>query len=358
MYKLLINEDQSQIVESVRGFLATELPIERWRPAVNGDASSNGSANGHNDSNETHYWAQMAELGWFGLGVSEEAGGVGFGFAEEVLLMRECGRQLTSPSVMATILGAHVAVAGGNTELAQRLISGEQRIAMTLEAPLCEEDADSCQVYLFDHQPDDLVLVACHHALADTPIFFISESSQLRNLRELPCLDETVSMKAAELPMENSLCLVEDHGGLLCARSRVMLAAMCCGIAEAARDLSVEYAKIREQFGQPIGKFQAVKHKCTDMAVRAELAWAQTMEACLDLQHGNPNALLKSASAKWLASDAAYRNGDAAIQVHGGIGFQAECNAHLFVKRAHVYDQLGGTMQQQERKILAQASPL
>lgn len=346
MYTLLPDQDQSQIMESVRSFLAAQLPIERWRP----------NASAGTDDNSC--WAQMAELGWFGLGIDEGLGGVGYGFAEEALLLRECGRFLVTPTFMATLLAAHVAAVAGKRDLLQAIIGGRQRVAMAMEASPPDEHDKLGRLYLFDHQPRDLVLVRCDHMLADTPIFLISDASNLSGSRHLSCLDETLSMHAAELTMENSTCLVEDISGLLSARLQAMLAAMLCGLAEASRDLSVEYAKVREQFGQPIGRFQAVKHACTDMAVRAELCWAQTIVACLDVQRRAPQAAAQAAAARLLAADAGHRNAAASVQVHGGIGFQAECSAHHFVKRTHIYDQLGGAAQAQRQKLLARSALL
>jgi alkylation response protein AidB-like acyl-CoA dehydrogenase len=351
VYHLLMNEDQLHITESVRGFLGGRLPIERWR--------SNGQINEHAEvSDELQCWNDMVELGWFGLGVSEDDGGAGFGLPEEILLLRECGRSLVSPTIMSTMLAVHVAIAANDHTLAQDIIYGKHRVAMTTQASELADTDSNRQIYLFDHNDQDLLLLMTRFEDNDASVFTLFDASQLHNIQDKLCLDESISMKAAELHSDTPHCQFADKNGQLSARLRVMSAAMLCGIANAALDLSVEYAKIREQFGQPIGRFQAIKHKCTDMAVRVELAWAQTMEACLDVQYNRPDAVLKAASAKWLSSDAVYRNGDSAIQIHGGIGFQAECNAHLFVKRGHVYDHFGGTMQQQEKSILAQSSPL
>ena len=131
----------------------------------------------------------------------------------------------------------------------------------------------------------------------------------------------------------------------------MLLAAGLTGIAEHACDLTVEYAKVREQFGQMIGSFQAVKHRCADMVVRARLAWYQTALACLKIETGTVDGALQAAAAKITAAQAAHENGRAAIQLHGGIGFQSECDAHWFMKRSHLYDQAGGSMLIQARHI-------
>jgi alkylation response protein AidB-like acyl-CoA dehydrogenase len=141
-------------------------------------------------------------------------------------------------------------------------------------------------------------------------------------------------------------------------RAQVLLAARLIGLAEHACDLTVEYAKVRQQFGKPIGSFQAVKHRCADMVLRARLAWHQTALAGLKVQAAARDAALHAAAAKLIAAQAAHENARAAIQLHGAIGFQSECDVHWFMKRAHLYDQIGGGMQVQARRVMSERSPL
>ena len=117
---------------------------------------------------------------------------------------------------------------------------------------------------------------------------------------------------------------------------------MQSGIAEAERDMGARYAIDREQFGRPIGAFQAVKHRVADTAIRAEAAWSQTAVAALRVAAGEGGAQFQASSAKVVATDAAIRNGRDTIQNHGAIGFTAEHDAHLFLKRAHVLDHVLG----------------
>jgi alkylation response protein AidB-like acyl-CoA dehydrogenase len=112
---------------------------------------------------------------------------------------------------------------------------------------------------------------------------------------------------------------------------------------EAERDMNAEYVTRRIQFGHPIGSFQAVKHRAAESAVRAESAWCQTVVALLHCAAAAPDAGLQIASAKVVAAEAAVLNGRDNIQNHGAIGFTAEHDAHLFLKRAHLYAaMLGG----------------
>ena len=119
-------------------------------------------------------------------------------------------------------------------------------------------------------------------------------------------------------------------------RGAVLVAASLTGIAEATRDISAAHAASRFQFDRPIGVNQAIKHPCADMAVRAELAWAQTLFAALATDERRQDAEFHAIGAKVVAADAAERNVAATVQVLGGMGFTFEHDANLYVKRAHV----------------------
>ncbi len=119
----------------------------------------------------------------------------------------------------------------------------------------------------------------------------------------------------------------------------MLTAAFCVGMADALTDLAVAYAKEREQFNRPIGSFQAVKHLCADMAVRAEVARASVYAAACVLDDPSTGELVRYLSgAKLLANEAAITNGKSATQVFGGMGFTWEVDVHLYLKRAWVLD--------------------
>jgi alkylation response protein AidB-like acyl-CoA dehydrogenase len=121
--------------------------------------------------------------------------------------------------------------------------------------------------------------------------------------------------------------------------------------------MAVEYAKARQQFGKPIGSFQAIKHLCADMAIRAEAAACQVIFAALVQAEGHAGVDFHSVAAKLVAVEAALQNAAQNIQIHGAIGFTAEADAHLFIKRAHVLEQLWGDTRQQRRLMLAAPFP-
>jgi alkylation response protein AidB-like acyl-CoA dehydrogenase len=125
------------------------------------------------------------------------------------------------------------------------------------------------------------------------------------------------------------------------------------GIARTV-EMSVEYAKVRHQFGKPIGSFQAVKHRCADMAVRAEVARSATTYATVSVRDGAADAAFQVAVAKVLAANAYLQNTADNVQNHGGMGFTWECDAHLYVKRARAFDATVGSRRSQLDALVGQ----
>jgi alkylation response protein AidB-like acyl-CoA dehydrogenase len=137
-------------------------------------------------------------------------------------------------------------------------------------------------------------------------------------------------------------------------RALVLASAVQVGLAEGARDLAVEHAKNRVQFGKPIGVNQAIKHACVDMAVAADAAWQQTLFAAISLCSGRADARFQVLAAKAVAGRAAIDSAEAAIQVHGGMGYTYEHDVHLYLRRAHVLEQCFGSPRDHLADLLAQ----
>jgi alkylation response protein AidB-like acyl-CoA dehydrogenase len=141
------------------------------------------------------------------------------------------------------------------------------------------------------------------------------------------------------------------------ARADMLAAAMLAGIAERTLAMSVDYARVRVQYGKPIGTFQAVKHRCADMAVRAEAAWAITALAAVGVDAELSSARFDATAALCVASGAALENARDNIQNHGAIGFTDEHSAQRYLKRAHLLTSLWGTPAQRRTALLESASP-
>ena len=333
---LLPDEAQQEIIDATAAFLDDAMPIERLHG--DGTAAARPDAAG---------LTQMAELGWFGLSLDEEQGGVGFTLVEEALLFRESGRRVGAVQLLATALAARVAVLAGDTERAEALIAGRQRAgwAEAIEtATLGSEVSGRFQVFAGAGADSWIAADETGAALLDPITAATTEG--------IPCLDEFTDLHHASFANTAPLASV-GAGDAIVDRAAVLAAAMSTGVAESARDQGATYAQERFQFGKPIGIFQAVKHPCADMAVRCEAAWSQTAYAALALRDGTEDAGFHVSCAKHLADEAARENAAANLQIHGGYGFTVEYDAHLFVKRAHVLAAMAGSSRRHLGRVLA-----
>jgi alkylation response protein AidB-like acyl-CoA dehydrogenase len=319
MIDLLPSDEQRQIVASVAEFASRELSIKRLWTSARGGARIGADL-----------WRDIAELGWFGLGLPSERGGAGCTLIEEMLVTRELARHVSSPGVLATMIGAHVADEAGLHELRDDIIQGRLRVA--LANPI---DDRAGLYHLFDAADDAMLLTWTQ---VDCKLF---ASSAFRERVPIAAIDDSVMAERAR-NLDKPIASLPVTKSALARRATLLVAAELVGISEAARDQAVEYAKVREQFGQPIGAFQALKHRCADMAVQAEIAYAQTFLAGLFELHEQADSLFQGAAARVLAGGAALGNASAAIQIHGAIGFTWDCDVHWLLKRAHLLRQLGG----------------
>jgi alkylation response protein AidB-like acyl-CoA dehydrogenase len=172
------------------------------------------------------------------------------------------------------------------------------------------------------------------------------------------CIDPTSRLSRATASRVAPVARVPADVDPVARRGTVCTAAMLTGVAEATRDIAAEHAKVRIQFDRPIGVNQAIKHPCADMAVRAELAWAQTIVAALAIDEGRGDAEFQALSAKVVAADAAERNAGATIQVLGGMGFSFEHDANLYLKRAHVLSHMFGDTSETLSRLIALPAPV
>jgi len=345
---LLPSEEQKQIINACVSFLENELPVDRLH-----------KVNEKNPLITRELLAKMAELGWFGLGLSEEQGGVGYGLKEEALLFIELGRFLVSPAVLGSVIGAHLAALAGEKELAASIVSGEKLIAVAVPTYTQKPEITntvSGEFYVFEGRDADLILIADENGLA------LVEKSSISIFQSMVCMDEKVQMALISLDNISTVAHVPASKEHIYLRGVLLTAAMLLGIAQATRDRSVAYAKVREQYGKPIGAFQAIKHYCAEMAVKCESVISMLYHAAIVLSNPkgaySENYQFDTLAVKALASNAAQDNANTAVQIHGGMGFTQEMDIHLFVKRAHVLDQLFGGKRKQLHKLITLAGPV
>jgi alkylation response protein AidB-like acyl-CoA dehydrogenase len=179
------------------------------------------------------------------------------------------------------------------------------------------------------------------------------DKTQFSSLSSRLGMDSHMRLLRARLDGGTPIALADSATSLDHARANLLIAAYATGVAEAALGGAVEYAKVREQFGKLIGSFQAVKHKCADMAIAAEVASCQAAFASVILAKGDAQSRFHALAARIVAVDAALKNGATGIQVHGAIGFTAEVDAHLYVKRAHLIDFMGGDQRVQKGQFIS-----
>jgi alkylation response protein AidB-like acyl-CoA dehydrogenase len=334
---MLPTDEQAEIMTSVSSFLSTQLPIAKLRSSLSEESSIDRSV-----------WAKCAELGWFGLGLDEASGGVGYGLAEEALLFREIGRHLAAGPFVSTVLAARVAAAAGLTEVTQGLLDGSKVAGLALPVNDAIVGATLSGTFdLYDTVGADLVLVV------DPQGASLVEADALGPRRTEECIDPAVKLSQVSLQGLATLAYVPESQEPAYQRGTVLTAAALTGLSEHARDMAAEHARTRIQFGKPIGVHQAIKHVCTEMAVRSEAAGCQLFFAAMSVDGGHADAAFQAESAKLVAIDAAHKNSRHNVQVHGGMGYTWEHDAHLLVKRAHIFSRMFGDRKYHAEQLIA-----
>jgi alkylation response protein AidB-like acyl-CoA dehydrogenase len=300
MMELMPSPAQQDIADSTAEYLAKEFPISRVRELATADGCAVVDEN---------TWRRWAALGFFSLGLPEHAGGLGLGLVEELLVIEQFGRYLTPGPTVSSIVATHVAHAAGLRKLTSALVGGAVQIGLRIG------DIG------YDVQAGGLALSVNR---TGAELHAISEATALQSIDP--------SMRLSRVVVGDRIAAVADE--MVQLRLWVLQSAMLVGIAAVAEAQSTAYAKVRHQFGQPIGAFQAVKHRCADMAVRSYVASAQLHLAATSVDTAQPDARFQSAAALTLALDAARSNVAVNIQNHGGIGFTDEHDAGLMLKRA------------------------
>ena len=318
-------------------------------------------------------WQQMAEMGLPGLAIDAGYGGQGLGMIELALVLDEMGRAAyPGPYFASTVLAASVIAASGQDNQMARylpdLAHGRMRATLALieDAPLwtpsgvkmrAERRGDGFVLSGVKRlvpfaEAADLVLVAARtgDGADGTTVFAIPSDSPGLSMTPNVEMDRTnrTSTVIFEGVVVGSDAVVGEIGrgwsvvGPALRRAALGAAAEMLGASRRSLEMSVEYAKVRQQFGQPIGMFQAVKHMCAEMLLEVENAHAAVYYAAWALDAGSPDAPLAVAAAKAYVSDASRKVCGSAIQVHGGIGFTWEYDLHLYFKRAKHFEPLYG----------------
>jgi alkylation response protein AidB-like acyl-CoA dehydrogenase len=300
-----LTADQVALQEGVRKLCDGRFPMARVRELIEIGGV------------DRALWRELHSAGVFSLCVPEARGGVGLGHAEAVLVFEELGRAL----VPGPLVGTHLAPGWTDVEVVG--------VVERTHGPVFLEHLGAL----------DLVL-----ALDDEGVWAIEPPALAAQPIDDPLDPLTPLHRIDDLPRGTPLAGAQEAARCRLAGA-ALVAAQQLGIAIATTDMAVAYAKARQQFDRPIGSFQAVKHLLADMLVRAEVARAAVYAAGVTLDDAAVGDARRAvATAKVMAGDAARLNGKACVQVHGGMGFTWEVDAHLYLKRAWVLDTMFGSV--------------
>jgi alkylation response protein AidB-like acyl-CoA dehydrogenase len=367
------SEEQEQLREAVRKFLEAKSPESEVRRLME-------TTEGYDPA----VWKQMAnELGLQSLHIPEAYGGQGFTFVELGIVLEEQGRALLSAPYFSTVVLAANAILNAGTDeekgaLLPGIASGETIATLAFTEPNGKWDADGItmeasesgdgytlngtKMFVLDGHTADLVVVAARTAgsTGEDGISFFTVAGDASGLTRtaLATMDQT--RKQAKLEFANvSAAKLGEPGAGWAALSKTLdqaavgLSNEMVGGAQFVLEESVQYAKDRVQFGRPIGSFQAIKHKCADMLLEVESAKSAAYYSAWAAAEDNDELPVVASLAKAYCSDAYFHAAAENIQIHGGIGFTWEHNAHLYFKRAKSSEILLGDATY-HRELLAQ----
>ncbi|MDX6667982.1 MAG: hypothetical protein QOK04_1362 [Solirubrobacteraceae bacterium] len=331
------NDEQEAIKRAARDFLAARYSLEEVRRLATEEER------GFTDEQ----WTQLVELGWPGIFVDDEHGGQGLGVVELVILQEELGYALApSPFFSDACAGLLLHAAGSDEQKREwlaPLAAGERRGTLALHdeepdwSPMGKLEPDGSKLtgtktLVPDAAAADFMVVGLPGARAcivdlGAPGVTVTATEGIDSTRKL----YAVQLDGVEVDL---LPGDDDSLGWAYRAMSTALAAESVGVAQRAMEMAVEYAKDRKQFGQPVGVFQAVSHRCAQMLLEVEGARSITYYAAWAIDHEPESAALAASMAKAYASDAGARVTGSSLQVHGGIGFTWEHDLHWFLKRA------------------------
>jgi alkylation response protein AidB-like acyl-CoA dehydrogenase len=347
--KFAVSAEQQELRESVRRFLADRAPLPRVRELME-------TADGLDEQ----VWRQAgAQLGLPGIAIGEEYGGSGFSFAEQAIVLEELGAALYGGPYLASAVLAATALLASPDEGARRgllpdIASGETiaTLAFTEDDGSWEPGAirlaavsngdgwvlDGHKSFVLDGHTAGLILVVASTG-DGLSLFAVEAAADGLHRTALPTLDQTRKLARLEFSsVAARLIGVPGDAAAVLARTldvaAIALAAEQLGGAQRALDMAVDYAKIRHQFGRPIGSFQAIKHRCADLLLEVETLRSAVAYASAAVAENTSEVPVVAALAKAYASDVYFHVAAENIQIHGGIGFTWEHDAHLYFKRA------------------------
>jgi alkylation response protein AidB-like acyl-CoA dehydrogenase len=341
--------EQDELRASVRRFLAARAPLTRVRELMESE-----------DGTDRSVWEQAGtQLGLQGLAIPEAYGGAGFSFAEQAIVLEEFGAALYGGPYLASAVLAATALLASQDEGARRdllpgIASGEviatlalteddgswdpASIRMSAAKNGAEWKLDGHKSFVLDGHSAGLLLVVAS-TTAGLSLFAVTGAAAGLTRTALPTLDQTRKLARLEFSDVPGR-LIGSPGDAAAVLDRTLdvaaiaLAAEQLGGAQRALDMAVEYAKTRHQFGRPVGSFQAIKHRCSDLLLEVESLRSAICYAAAAVAEGSAEVPVIAPLVKAYASETFFHVAAENIQIHGGIGFTWEHDAHLYFKRA------------------------
>ncbi len=346
-----LTDEQTMLRDTVRAFLNDKSPLTRVRTVMESDSGV-----------DEELWIAMAELGLQAMHIPEEYGGAGFTLLETGIVLEELGRNVVAVPYLSSVVlgGSAVLIAGSEEQKAEILASvasGELRLALaTTEEGRSWDPADialeatadgdsfvlhGAKSYVVDGHSADMLVVSAREG-AGVSLFLVPTDAPHLSRSRIQTMDMTrqqavVTCDGVRVPASSRLGVAGSGVATLEQLYDIAAAMLACeqvGGAQRCLEMSVEYAKDRFQFGRAIGSFQAIKHKCADMLVQVESARSAAYHAGWAAAEDPDELAVAAPTAKAYCSDAYFFCAGETIQVHGGIGFTWEHDAHLYLKRA------------------------
>ena len=365
-------EEQEELRRYTRQWLDAQCSMETVRRLMD-------SERGY----EPRHWEAIAEMGWLAMAIPEEWGGAGFSFLELFVLLEEQGRTLfCAPFLSTVVMAASVVEEAGDERQKQQILGaiaeGGLIATVAFTEPNGRWDAEGVTTdarrlseggwalqgsksFVLDGHIADLLVVAARTDRG-VSLFLVPGDAEGVDRKRLETMDQT--RKQAEIELRDvrvgaDALLGTDGDGWpflerMMEKAAVGLAAEQVGGAQACLEMAVSYAKVRKQFGRPIGSFQAIKHKCADMLAQVESARSAAYYAGWAVSEDNEERALMASLAKSYCSEAYFASAAENIQIHGGIGFTWEHDAHLYFKRAKSSELLFGDPSLHREKIADQ----
>ncbi len=371
---MLLSEEQRLFKETTRGFLQSNAPVDALRK-LRDNAS---------DCYDKNLWQAITQLGIPAMSIPEKYGGLEFGYLGLGAVFEEMGRTLTaSPLLSTVVLGASALELGGSAEqredLLPKIASGELTLALAIDeknhhSPLHFDSTLSVagdeitlnaeKTFVVDGASADKLVVVTSVEHADrsaqaeiedgtllTPLSLVlvdGDCPSLTTTRTLAMDGRSyarVSIKNAAIQPEQIIGELGKGRSVLeqiLTRGSICIAAEMMGGIDATFERTMSYLREREQFGVPIGSFQALQHRAAELFCQIELCRSAVLDAAAALDQGNPQVAAKASVAKALANDCYEHVTNEAVQMHGGMGVTDELDIGLFLKRARLCSQILG----------------